>query len=265
MPDFGMPTLIELPEFEDCAKLCREFDFNFVELNMCLPQYQPGIIDECGFRRAMEKYGIYITVHLDDANTPCDFNPRIAEAYTATTLDAIDTAKRLAIPTLTMHLSAGPYFTLPERKVYLFEQYRELYYKKLTEFRDRCTRAIGDFDTKICVENTSAYNSPMGEESLGLLLESPAFALTFDTGHDACRDFTHRKIVEKQIDRLTHMHLHDAKSAEKRDHLPLGEGELDLDEYLALAEAHNCRVVVEVKTIAGLKKSREWLAQKAMI
>lgn len=259
MIDLGIPTLIELPEFDDCAGLCHELNFQFVELNMCLPQYQPGIMDEDKLRRAMEKYNIYATVHLDDTNTPCDFNPKIAAAYTETVLETIETAKHLAIPTLNMHLSAGGHFTLPERKVYLFEQYREIYFKNLTKFRDSCERAVGESDIKICVENTPAFTSPIGEESLAVLLESPVFSLTFDTGHDACRNFTQREVIDRHITRLTHMHLHDARIAEKQDHLPLGDGELNLTEYLTLAEKHNCRVVVEVKTVAGLNKSRDWL------
>lgn len=37
MVDLGMPTLIELPELEDCAALCRELGPQFLELNMDLP------------------------------------------------------------------------------------------------------------------------------------------------------------------------------------------------------------------------------------
>lgn len=37
MIDIGMPTLIELPEIEDCAALCSKLGLQFVELNMNLP------------------------------------------------------------------------------------------------------------------------------------------------------------------------------------------------------------------------------------
>ena len=40
-----MPTLIELPEIDDCASLCRELGLQFIELNMNLPQYQVNTID----------------------------------------------------------------------------------------------------------------------------------------------------------------------------------------------------------------------------
>ena len=50
MIDIGMPTLIELPEIDDCAGLCRELGLQFIELNMNLPQYQVNTIDLVKFK-----------------------------------------------------------------------------------------------------------------------------------------------------------------------------------------------------------------------
>ena len=144
MLTLGMPTLIELPDIEDCARLCRELGLQFVELSMCLPQYQTDRMDIRRLQTIAERYGIFYTIHLDDTNTPCDFNPRIAAAFTDTVLDTIEIAKALRVPLLNMHLSLGTYFTLPDRKVYLFEEYRDDYISRLCAFRDACTRAIGD-------------------------------------------------------------------------------------------------------------------------
>ena len=103
----GMPTLIELPDIEDCARLCRELGLQFAELSMCLPQYQTDRLDILRMKEIAAQYGIFYTIHLDDTNTPCDFNPRIARAYTETVLDTIGIAKQLSIPILNMHLSLG--------------------------------------------------------------------------------------------------------------------------------------------------------------
>ncbi len=261
MLTLGMPTLLELPDLEDCAKLCAALGLQFIELSMCLPQYQTNQLDAGYLLEIAERYGIFYTVHLDDTNTPCDFNPRIAAAFTETVTETIALSKKVGIPLLNMHLSTGTYFTLSDRKVYLFEEYRDAYLARLKFFRDACTHAVGDTDIRICVENTSAFSAPFGEESLALLLESPVFAVTFDTGHDAARNFSQRPIIDRHIDRLVHMHLHDAVPNDRRDHLPLGEGILPIADYLRLAEAHSCRVVVEVKTAAGLIHSVKQLQQ----
>ena len=70
MLEFGMPTLIELPEPEDCARLCNELGLRFVELNMCLPQYQIDRIDPEQLISVADKYGIYYTIHLDETISP---------------------------------------------------------------------------------------------------------------------------------------------------------------------------------------------------
>ena len=42
-----------------------------------------------------------------------------------------------------------------------------------------------------------------------------------------------------------------------KNHLPLGTGEINISEKFSLAREHNCRIVLETKTIAGLKQSVE--------
>lgn len=256
---FGMPTLIELTELDDSAKLCKELGLQFIELNMCLPQYQVERIDCERLRKIADKYGVFYTIHLDETMSPCDFNPRVAAACRETIADTILLSKRLGITLLNTHLSLGTYFTLPEGKVLLFEKYHDEYLQNLTKFRNICDEAAAGSDIKICIENTSAFCHQLGEETLDFLLESRTFAVTFDTGHDAVKNFTQRPVIDKRIERLCHMHLHDAIVHDGRDHLPLGDGELDLRRYLDLAEQLGCRVVVEVKTVDGLRRSVEWL------
>ena len=60
----GMPPLIELPDLEDCAKLCRELGLQFVELNMNLPQYQPDQMDVSALSWIAQQYRIGYTLHL---------------------------------------------------------------------------------------------------------------------------------------------------------------------------------------------------------
>ena len=61
-----------------------------------------------------------------------------------------------------------------------------------------------------------------------------------------------------RLSKLHHMHLHDVRDG-TRDHQALGTGELDIHKYLELAKERDCSVVVETKTIEGLKESARWL------
>ena len=250
-----MPTLIELPEIEDCAKLCRELGLQFVEFNMNLPQYQPDTIDLGRLARTAEEYGIYYTIHLDENMNVADFNPYVVEGYFRTVRETIQLAKELRIPVLNMHLSRGVHFTLPDRKVFLFDAYREEYLQGITAFRDLCDACIGDSGIKVCVENYTGYTE-FQKQALDVLLESEVFGLTLDVGHNHCQDYRDEQVILSHPGRLHHVHMHDCIG--KKDHQALGAGEVDLNKYFALARENRCTVLLETKTIAGLKQSVMW-------
>ncbi len=254
--NYGMPTLIETSTLPECANLCAELGLDFIELNMNLPQYQLDKIDVDYFKSIADKYGIYYTIHLDENLNVCDFNPYVAEAYIKTVADTIAIAKQLDINVLNMHMAKGVYFTLPDRKVLLFSEYKEQYLKSIVDFRNMCENAIGENDIKICIENCDGYKN-FQKEAIELLLESKVFALTFDAGHNHGIGGTDEEFIMKYKDRLNHIHLHDALG--RKNHLALGTGEMDIKKYINLANEQNCRVVLETKTIDGLKQSDEWL------
>ncbi len=254
--NYGMPTLIETRTLSECAKLCADLGLDFIELNMNLPQYQLDKIDVTYFNSIADKYGIYYTIHLDENLNVCDFNPYVKEAYIKTVADTIKTAKQLDIGILNMHMSKGVYFTLPDKKVYLFSEYKEQYLKSIVDFRNMCETAIGENDIKICIENCDGYED-FQKEAIELLLESKVFALTFDVGHNHGICGTDEEFIIKNKDRLNHIHLHDAKA--RKNHLALGTGEIDIGKYIDLAKEQKCRIVLETKTVEGLKKSVEWL------
>lgn len=253
---FGMPSLIETATLEECAALCAELGLDFVELNMNLPQYQIQTMDAAHMKAVADKYGISYTIHLDENMNMADFNPLVAGAYRETVARTIELSRKLDVPVLNMHMPAGVYFTLPQGKVYLFDRYRERFYEEMRAFRDACEKAIGGSDIRVCVENWFGYTH-WQIEALDILLESPVFGLTFDIGHNHCKGGVDEPVILERGDRLRHMHFHDV--VEGKDHRPLGTGELELSKYLALAEKHRCSVVLETKTITGLRESVRWL------
>ena len=253
---FGMPTLIEISTLEECAKLCAELGLDFIELNMNMPQYQLDKIDVEYFKSVADKHGIYYTIHLDENLNVSDFNFFVAQAYTKTVADTIEIAKQLSVKVINMHMARGVYFTLPDRKVYLFSEYKEQYLKSIVAFRNMCENAIGDADIKICIENCDGYED-FQKEAIELLLKSKVFAITFDVGHNHGIGGTDEEFIMKHKNRLHHIHLHDAEG--RKNHLALGTGEMDIEKYISLANEHSYRVVLETKTIDGLKWSVEWL------
>ena len=229
MIHMGMPTLIEAPSPKASIDLCHRLGLQFIELNMNLPQFQLDKLDVDELKVLSKGDHPYFTIHLDENLNVADFNTAVAQAYLNTVLDTIQLAKHLQTPVLNMHLSKGVYFTLPDRKIFLFQEYKERYLDRIRFFRDACDHAVGNDPLLICIENTNGFTG-FQKEAMEALLESPIFALTYDTGHDHCIGGTDGPFIRAHASNLRHMHLHDASG--HRDHLPLGTGDLEIPRYL---------------------------------
>lgn len=260
---FGMPTLIEHQSLQESVLLCHELGLDFVELNMNLPQYSVERLEDYKeLGELANQYGIYYTIHLDENLNVSDFNQAVAKAYMDTVRRTICVAKTLGVPLLNMHMNEGVYFTLPEKRVYLFDTYKDTYLKSMLEFRQMCESEIGDDGIVISIENTDGYTD-YEIEAIQLLLESKVFSLTFDIGHSHSQNDIDEPFLLQQEERLRHFHLHDA--VKQKNHLTLGSGEIDLQNRLMLAKIHNCSCVIETKTIKALQESVCWLRNQGYV
>ena len=246
MTEFGMPTLVELPSLEENARLAAALGLKFVEINMNLPMYQAHRLTR---ERLAPRDGVY-------------FNPLVREAYLRTAENTVRLAAESGVPCVNLHMPEGVHFKLPGRKVYLFDEYREEYRASLLAFRERMARAA-DGRVTVLVENTCFTRLRGLPEALDTLLESPAFALTYDAGHDACDGFAAAEFYRAREGRVKHVHLHQAN--ETTCHLPLGGGRVDEGGLLARAENGGMRVVIEVKSREGLERSVNALRERNAI
>jgi len=267
---FGMPTLIENHTLEENAALCEALGLRFIELNMNFPEYQVDRLEQTDeLVRIAEQHHLYYTVHLDENLNIADFNPLVTKAYLETVRRTILAAKVLlplrdrygdpAQPlTLNMHMHHGIYITLPDRKVQMYERNFETYMQSFAVFRSLCEEWIGDSSIMMAVENTDGFRD-YEKKMIAYLLESKKFGLTWDIGHSkAIREADVSFLMEHQ-DKLIHFHIHDGTETPPRNHLALGDGEIDLDARLKLAAERNARCVLETKTISALKQSVRWL------
>lgn len=261
--EFGMPTLIENSTLQENASLCNELGLSFLELNMNLPEYQADILERGEiFRELSGKYGIYYTIHLDENLNPCDFNKRVSAAYYDTVKAVIKAAKYLKCPIINMHMNQGVYFTLPGRRVYLYERYFDKYMSGMIEFIRMCETEIGGQAIQICIENTGGYKT-YEKEVIKEMLKSPVVGLTWDIGHSYEAGEIDEPFLLEHKTRLAHFHIHDGLGS--KNHLALGTGEIDLAERLGIAGENNAGCVIETKTIEALRKSVLWLKDNKMM
>lgn len=252
--EFGMPTLMEFHSLAENCALAQRLGLHFVELNMNLPYCTVEALSRADLNALARQYDIYFTLHADENLFFCDFNNRIASAHLATMLDAIALCNACNIPLINFHMSPGVYFTLPDGKYYLFNEYKEQYFQRLMLFRNTCEKAAGN-QTALCIENTGLTQGFI-LEGMEALLASPAFHLTWDIGHDFSAGNADQPFILSHLQRVVHMHIHGASG--KKNHLSLTDGELDWRARLSLACPR--RAVIEVKTAQFLAQSVEALA-----
>ncbi len=274
MIQYGMPTLIENRTPEDNADLCSSLGLKFIELNMNFPEYQADQLEQTDrLIRIAEEAGIYYTIHLDENLNIADFNALVSEAYLETVRRSIEVTKKLMCLrdrfgdrsqplTLNMHMNHGIYITLPDRKVQMYDRDFDTYMRSFSVFRDKCEEWIGDSDVRIAVENTDGFRG-YEKKAIEFLLESPKFGLTWDIGHSKATGEKDVPFILEHRDKLIHFHIHDGSEQPPKNHLALGDGEIDLKDRLKLAESMNARCVLETKTIEALKKSVKWLEERA--
>ena len=190
--------------------------------------------------RLRQDYGIGLTFHLDELLQPCAFEPDIQQAYLDVARRAILLARQVGAPSVNLHWERGVYVTLPDRVVYLNDRYPEAYRQAVLSFRQVCAEA-SQGQVNVCVENTDGW-LPFQRKAIELLLEEPCFGLTLDIGHDHCAGGVDGNFYSRHIDRLRHMHAHDA--AGRKCHNAFGTGEIDLRQRLAMARRARANVVL---------------------
>ncbi len=157
-----------------------------------------------------------------------------------------------------MHMHHGIYITLPDRKVQMYERNFETYIAAFRSFTELCEKWIGQSDIKIAIENTNGFRE-YEKRAVECMLEKDCFVLTWDIGHSKATNEKDVPFILQHKNKLKPFHTHDGTENPPRNHLSLGDGEIELTERLKLADECNARCVIETKTIEALEKSAAWL------
>ena len=139
----------------------------------------------------------------------------------------------------------------------MYERDFDVYMEYILYFIKMCEKWIGDANIKIAIENTNGFRE-YEKKTIEKMLQSDCFVLTWDIGHSKATGEIDAPFILGHEDKLRHFHIHDGRENPPKDHLALGDGEIDLLGRLNLAKKCNARCVLETKTIEALKKSVEW-------
>ncbi|MBI0584475.1 MAG: sugar phosphate isomerase/epimerase [Methanomassiliicoccus sp.] len=249
----GMPALIEMPGLPGLVDLCQELELSFIELNMNMPENCPESLDPMEVRDVTRSTGIEFTLHSPDELDLGSLHPTVREGHLGRMREALGWCAQAGVKVLNMHVSPGIYFTLPDRKVWIYERYVDQFTSNLwTAYKEMLplARASG---VDICTENVNNFDLPFVAQAIDELCCMDSFFLTWDVGHDARSGFREQEVLLRHEDRVRHMHLHDYNG--KSDHQVPGTGMIDIPGMIAFARRRDFRVLVEVKNVAALRES----------
>jgi len=249
----GMPTLVQYTSMTENVQLCNMLGLEFIELNMNLPICTPEHLSYSELRYYKEQFGIDFTIHLPEEMDLSSYHPSIRQGHLERCKQVMEWANLSGVKTLNMHLNNGIYFTLPQKKVWINEQYESKFLEFLCDSYIELYHLAKSFEIELCIENTGNFHIPHIRKALDRLSSFDNFYLTWDVGHDAKADFDEESIFIQYKNRIKHMHLHDYNG--KSDHKPLYTGIVPINKRLHFANQHKLSVVIELKTSQSLTES----------
>lgn len=125
----GMPTLIEYNTVLDNVKLAKELGLSFIELNLDLPYCK--LNDE--LKQLSLENNIEFTVHLSEKLDVGELDNDLRRAYLKKIETVIQEGVKLNIRKYNLHLDPGIHFSLPNRKIFIYEKYLDEYESSLYE------------------------------------------------------------------------------------------------------------------------------------
>jgi len=258
-----MPALVEYTTLKQLVDLCLELKLNFIELNMNLPYNFIQNISPTELKKITEETNIEFTMHMPDEADLGTFYQSVREGYVKLFSDTLDWAQEAGVKLLNLHIIEGAKMTLPDKKVYIYDQYSEEYQNNFIKSIESLSPKAQKYNTILSIENSHNFGKPYIQSVLDKAITYNNVKLTWDTGHDAVSNFTDNLYLMKHVEKIEHMHLHDAKR--QNDHQVPFDGELDIIELIRFAREQNIRMLIEVKTSEALRKSVAILRDKGLI
>lgn len=256
----GMPALVEYNTLNELVELCLKLKLDFIELNMNLPYNFIKNIKPEELIKIRKDTNIEFTMHMPDDADLGTFYDSVRKGYVELFSDTIDWAEEAGVRLLNMHIIEGTKMTLPDKKVYVYEQYSEEFQNNFVNSISELSKKAFKSNVELAIENSSNFGKLYVQKALDKSLLYSNVKLTWDTGHDAVSGFTDKQYLMLHENEVVHMHLHD--SIGTKDHQILFEGELNIAGLLTFAEQKKIRVLVEVKTAEALEKSIKALRER---
>jgi len=249
----GMSILPERRDIRDSVAIARELGLDFVELNAEFPFCLPENIKESDIDDK-----IFFTVHLfEKAEVGLLYEPWRKSQIEMLKGLMLEYKKKANVKRFNLHINRGAFFTMPDKKIFVFEQFDQLY----TAACKRSFKELSDFavkhDFEICFENVKIADYML--RVFKMIAEYPNLFYTLDVGHDIVSGKCASAQFMQTPHKIRHVHLHDVVNGV--DHQQLGTGIVDVKSVLNFCRKNNTDIVVEVRRKEQLANSIACIAR----
>lgn len=245
----GMPTLVEYNSIYENTKLCKNLGLNFVELNLDLPYCFP---EHSNLKEIKQEFNIDYTIHLSEKIDIGDLNSNLREFYISEIERIINWGVTQAnIKKYNLHIDPGIHFSLPDKKIFIYEQYLKDYQEAVNKSCIKLSEMAKKYNVIILFENVKIESYT--KYAIDIIAKYDNLFFTLDLGHNIRYGNTAKNLFLQYPKKIQHIHMHDYDG--NKDHQQLGSGLLNIKEEISYAAKNDIDVLIEVKREEELKNS----------
>lgn len=243
----GMPILFEFNSLKENIELAKELGFDFIELNLNFDYCRNELENNKEVLNTLQNSDLEFTLHFYDEADFASYD-EVAKAYLKLLKKYLKLSKKINIKLLNVHLNVGPVVTISGVKNYMYDKEYDSYIKRLIKNLRKVEKECFKYKIELVLENTKMTDFI---EKTYLDLNKENFAFNYDIGHDYTNKEKLKDLFNNTDFNLREFHFHD--STKTKDHLSLGEGEMNLKYYKEMI--YDEYVLLELKSSGDLKKS----------
>ena len=142
-----------------------------------------------------------------------------------------------------LHLDPGIHFSLPDKKVFIYQEYLSDYLKAYKSSCDILSNIANKYNATILFENVKMETFTL--KAIEIISNYDNLFFTLDLGHNIRYGNIAKEKFLKYDNKIKHIHLHDFNGS--KDHQELFTGILNIKEELDFCKSKNLDVLIEVK------------------
>ena len=142
-----------------------------------------------------------------------------------------------------LHLDPGIHFSLPDKKVFIYQEYLKEYLNAYKRSCDLLSKIADKYNAIILFENVKIESYTL--KAIEAISNYNNLFFTLDLGHNIRYGNVAKEQFLKYENKIRHIHLHDFNGL--KDHQELFTGLLNIKEELDFCEKNNLDVLIEVK------------------